>query len=239
MENVSGNLSREGYGPRPATPRSEGRPLSPSRALVLEALCDGAATVAELEQATALHANTVRDHLDALVARGLAARTKSAPSGRGRPAWRYEAVAPTSATDGFEYAGLAATLAAHLHRTSAEPWQDAVTAGESWGRDLAAHDGPARTTSAVTARRRVLDILEEVGFAPEADARATSARLTRCPLLGTAQEYPDVVCGVHLGIVRGALDEYGADSDHTELLPFAEPGACRLHLTAPHAEDRR
>ena len=28
----------------------------------------------------------------------------------------------------------------------------------------------------------------------------------------------------------GALEEYGADPDGTELLPFAEPGACRLHL---------
>jgi hypothetical protein len=39
-----------------------------------------------------------------------------------------------------------------------------------------------------------------------------------------------VVCGVHLGIVRGALEEYGADSDRTDLQPFAEPGACRLDL---------
>ena len=79
-------------------------------------------------------------------------------------------------------------------------------------------------------RGKVVAILDEVGFAPEADARATTVRLTRCPLLETAKEYPDVVCGVHLGIVRGALEEYGADSTRTDLLPFAEPGACRLHL---------
>jgi predicted ArsR family transcriptional regulator len=69
-----------------------------------------------------------------------------------------------------------------------------------------------------------------VGFCPEADERATTARLTRCPLLETAKEYPDVVCGVHLGIVRGALEEYGADDTHTDLEPFSEPGACRLEL---------
>lgn len=210
-----------------------------SRAAVLETLRDGAATVAEVQRATALHANTVRDHLDALVTRGLAVRSRSAPAGRGRPAWHYRAVEPTTATDGSEYAGLAATLAGHLHRTSAEPWQEAVAAGESWGRDLALRGGSHRTARPVTARRKVLDLLEEVGFAPESDPRATTARLTRCPLLGTAKEYPDVVCGVHLGIVRGALSTYGVDSDHTELLPFAEPGACRLHLTVPHAEDDR
>jgi predicted ArsR family transcriptional regulator len=204
---------------------------------VLESLHDGAGTVAEVERATALHANTVREHLDALVTRGLARRSRSTPSGRGRPAWRYEAVEPTSATDGSEYTGLAATLAAHLHRTSPRPWRDAVTAGETWGRDLARRDEGSRTTSAVAARRRVLGLLDGMGFAPESDPEATTSRLTRCPLLGTAKEYPDVVCGVHLGIVRGALAEYGTDNEHTDLLPFAEPGACRLHLATPTTEE--
>ena len=55
-------------------------------------------------------------------------------------------------------------------------------------------------------------------------------RLTRCPLLEAAHKYPDVVCGVHLGLAQGALEEYGAASDGTDLVPFAEPGACRLRL---------
>jgi hypothetical protein len=49
-------------------------------------------------------------------------------------------------------------------------------------------------------------------------------------LLEAAHQYPDVVCGVHLGLTQGALEEFGADPVGTELLPFAEPGACRLHL---------
>jgi predicted ArsR family transcriptional regulator len=53
-------------------------------------------------------------------------------------------------------------------------------------------------------------------------------RLTRCPLLEAAHRHPDVVCAVHLGIVRGALDEQGADPSGTALAPFAEPGACVL-----------
>jgi predicted ArsR family transcriptional regulator len=213
--------------------------MSRSRAAVLESLREGAGTVAEVEAATTLHANTVREHLDALVSRGLAVRARSEPSGRGRPAWRYRAVDPASDTDGSEYAGLATALAAHLHRTSTEPWQDAVAAGEGWGRDLARRGRPPEGTSSQAARRRVVELLDQVGFAPQADERATTARLTRCPLLGTAKKFPDIVCGVHLGIVRGALEEYGADGDRTELLPFAEPGACRLHLSLSPAEDRR
>ena len=80
------------------------------------------------------------------------------------------------------------------------------------------------------ARREVVSLLDEVGFAPQPDARSSTVRLTRCPLLEAAHKHPDVVCGVHLGLARGALEEYGADPDGTELLPFAEPGACRLHL---------
>ena len=75
-------------------------------------------------------------------------------------------------------------------------------------------------------------MLEEIGFAPEANRDSSVVRLTRCPLLDTARRYPDVVCAVHVGIVRGALEEYGAGTVGAELLPFAEPGACLLHLGA-------
>ncbi len=82
----------------------------------------------------------------------------------------------------------------------------------------------------VSARHRVVELLGDIGFAPESDDPPSVVRLTRCPLLEAAHKYPDVVCGVHLGIVRGALAEYGADPEGTDLLPFSEPGACLLHL---------
>jgi predicted ArsR family transcriptional regulator len=76
----------------------------------------------------------------------------------------------------------------------------------------------------------VVSLLDDIGFAPRADARSSVVRLTRCPLLEAAHKYPDIVCGVHLGLARGALEEYRADPGGTELLPFAEPGACLLRL---------
>jgi len=232
VENNFGNLTRPGYGPRPAAPGSATRGLSASRAAVLELLreAEGPRNLAELSEATGLHPNTLREHLEALVARGVARRFRSAPSGRGRPAWLYEATSAEPGSSGSEYAGLAATLAAHIHRTSDTPRDDAVAAGTSWGRELARRAGAPEASSAVDVRRKVVRLLDDNGFSPEADDRATTARLTRCPLLETAKEFPDVVCGVHLGIVQGALEEYGADSTRTALVPFAEPGACRLHL---------
>jgi predicted ArsR family transcriptional regulator len=232
VENNPGNPPPVGYGPLPATSMREGRALSRSRAAVLDAVqaSQTPLTLADLTSATELHANTLREHLEALISRGLVRRVRSAPSGRGRPAWLYEATTPAVDRAGSEYAGLAATLAAHLHRTSADPRADAVAAGRSWGHELARKAGPPEGTGDAAARRKLVALLDDVGFCPEADERATTVRLTRCPLLETAKEYPDVVCGVHLGIVRGALEEYGADDSRTDLEPFSEPGACRLEL---------
>ncbi|MFW6091440.1 MAG: hypothetical protein ACODAF_06145 [Actinomycetota bacterium] len=44
-----------------------------------------------------------------------------------------------------------------------------------------------------------------------------------------------VVCSVDLGIVRGALAELGGQPRNAALLPFAEAGACRLHLAVAPA----
>jgi predicted ArsR family transcriptional regulator len=98
---------------------------------------------------------------------------------------------------------------------------------------------------ASAARHEVVDLLDRLGFAPQADDDAASVALTRCPLLEAAYRNPEVVCAVHLGLAQGALERLGAPREGTSLLPFAEPGACRLHLlptdraaTAGRATDR-
>jgi predicted ArsR family transcriptional regulator len=212
--------------------------MSASRARLLELLQTQPqpTTLAALVSATGLHANTVREHLEALEADGLVRRAQAIPEGRGRPAWLYEA---TGSGDGAnEYAGLAAALAVAVQRTSDQPAEDARVAGNAWGHELArAHGAPARTTPAA-ARREVVALLDEFGFEPRADARAATVRLTRCPLLEAAHRSPEVVCAVHLGLVSGALEEYGTDPEGTSLEPFAEPGACLLHLSARSPEGR-
>lgn len=219
-------------GPLPTLRRDPTQGLSPSRAGLLDRLRNRPepTTRAALTAATGLHANTVREHLDALVRQGLARRFRAAPQGRGRPAWLYEASDADSTSGSSEYAGLATTLAAAIHRGSSTPRADAVAAGTDWGRELARHRGSRPGADDERARRRVLDLLEDLGFAPQTDQQGHTVRLTRCPLLEAAHRYPDVVCGVHLGIVRGALAEHGATSAGTELQPFAEPGACLLEL---------
>lgn len=207
--------------------------MSESRAALLERLRNQPepTTLTALTSATCLHANTVREHLDALVRRGLVRRHRAAPHGRGRPAWLYETTDANPGSTSSEYAGLATTLAAAIHRGSSSPRADAVAAGTDWGHELAQDRGARPGTDSADAHRRVVDLLDDLGFAPEPDEARSTVRFTRCPLLEAAHRYPDVVCGVHLGIVRGALAEYGAASAGTDLLPFAEPGACLLRLT--------
>lgn len=255
-------------GPEPAVPQSE---VSPAVSFVREHLAAqaGAVTISALAAMTGLHQNTVREHLDQLVEVGAATKKKAASSGRGRPAWVYQATGSVRAGSS-EYLGLASVLAAQIDRTSTHPRADGIAAGLDWGRDLArevaqtradAHEGTGESlefesAEAATAAEETLALLKNLGFAPEpvpaerepapsdADSDAIeptesttpatgerSFRLTRCPLLEAAHEYPDIVCGVHLGLVRGALEVFGDSAAESELDPFSEPGACRLHLS--------
>jgi predicted ArsR family transcriptional regulator len=197
-------------------------------------------SITALATLTGLHANTLREHLDVLADAGLVRRERAPVAGRGRPAWLYSAVPDEQPDDGAaEYAGLASALAGVIERTSSSPRRDAIDAGRRWGRQLAAR-APG-TGDEADARRDVVQLLDGLGFAPQPDARHEVVRLTRCPLLDAARRQPEIVCGVHLGIVRGALEVHGAESEHVELLAFSEPGACVLDLGGPgrNAEERQ
>ena len=228
---VEQRLATPGLGPRAASAAvtAEGAP-SRAAAAVHDLLVGHGTpvTAAELARRSGQHPNTVREHLDALVEAGLASRQRASATGRGRPAWLYAA---TSAEQPVvrEYAGLATALAMQLARTSAQPREDAVEAGRVWGEQLAAQR--KTPTSPSGARREVVDLLAGLGFDPQADRSTQTVRLRQCPLIAAARQEPAVVCSVHLGIVRGALDTWHTRSDRTSLVPFAEPGACLLHLT--------
>ena len=242
--------SRPGYGPLPTAQVNRRRTqLSTARAGILDVLIDQPepCTVAALSALTRQHPNTVREHLDGLSDARLVVRTRAAAQGRGRPPWLYGAAPEAGSTPGSrEYAALASALAAHIARTSQQPRTDAIEAGRTWGRELvrqsqmstgaaseSAAPRAALTSSGVVVRREAVNLLDELGFAPSTDARARIVKLHRCPLLEAAHQQPEVICGVHLGLARGALEELGNDPDQTErttLQPFSEPGACRLEL---------
>ncbi len=209
--------------------------LSGQRLRVLEYVrAHSPVRVAEAAAALDLHANTVREHLDAVAEFGLVERSVARTRGRGRPATLYRASAADPAVAIRDYAGLATALAGQLARTSAHPERDARAAGVEWGRELIDESSQAGGD----ARQSVLEALARLGFAPDEDPDAPSAHqgiaLRRCPLLNAARRYPAIVCQVHLGIVEGMLEQLGAAGvPGLGLIPFAEPGACRLFLPDP------
>ncbi|WP_241665768.1 helix-turn-helix transcriptional regulator [Prescottella subtropica] len=227
------NKSPVPLGPAPAAGPERRRPLTEPQAAALDDLRrrQQPTRVGDVAAALGLHVNTVREHLDALVAAGLAARTRAHADGRGRPAWLYDAVDdPEPDVRLRDYAGLAIALAGHLQETGEDPSATALAIGRRWGRDLARQELAQHPRGVGTPRERVLDLLTGLGFAPTRPDPATPIALRRCPLLDAARRYPDVVCRVHLGIVRGALETFGDTGTSSELTAFAEPGCCTLEL---------
>ena len=106
------------------------------------------------------------------------------------------------------------------------------SAGDGPGAPENGRPGRGADDAASAARHEVVDLLDRLGFAPRPDDDAASVALTRCPLLAAAYRTPEVVCAGHRGLAQGALERLGAPREGTSLLPFAEPGACRLHLRA-------
>ena len=169
----------------------------------------------------------MREHLNALVATGLVRRTRARATGRGRPAWLYQSW--EGEAEQAEYAGLAAALSRAVAESAVEPTAVAEAQGRVWGHDMvvARRGGDASSSAAAV----VVATLDDLRFAPRVEPEwPTVVRLERCPLLETAHRFPDVVCAMHLGMVRGVLERLGESTEGTELRPFAEPGACLLVL---------
>ncbi len=205
--------------------------ISRSRLMAILRQARAPMAIRDLADAVALHPNTVREHLEQLMAAGLVRRETAQPAGRGRPGLRYIASGPSGADDSAAYRALAGVLAAELASRPAAR-QAAIGAGERWGHRAAERLPSAPKASDAIAR--LVNLLDDAGFAPERPATAQqSIRLRRCPFRPLAQERGEVVCNVHLGLMRGALRELGAPLDALSLEPFVEPDLCLAHLGAP------
>lgn len=199
-----------------------------TRARLLEVLrASGSAMgVVELADAVGLHPNSVREQLGPLVDAGLVERSAALPVGRGRPGLRYRA--RPAAEEDAPYRALARVLVDQLGRTP-DPAAASVAAGERWGRSLVSATGQAATER--QAVDRLVTLLGAAGFEPESPDRPSDPiRLRRCPFDPLAREQGAVVCGIHLGLMRGALDELGAPLDAVDLRPYVEPGLCLAQL---------
>ncbi len=94
-----------------------------------------------------------------------------------------------------------------------------------------------RPTPGQKVRNHVVQALEQAGFGVERNAAATELTLTTCPIVEAARENPEVVCAVHLGLVREVMSGSGLPERQAKLLPFAGPGFCTLRLPADPVPD--
>lgn len=224
-----------GLGPRPVRlnhdPTTQ---LSAARTGVLDDLSETTepVTVQQLSVRLGQHTNTVREHLDALVAMGLAYRIPGVAAGRGRPPIHYRAVPPERSRPQLrEYATLATVLAEQINRSSRDPVGDAIAAGLLWGNALGAKGPEGREG----ARSRTIEVIDSLGFDP-AERPDGSVDLRQCPLLEAARHNPTIVCGVHLGMVQALHTAHGAPAEEVSLEPFAKTGACILRFRKEDAD---
>jgi predicted ArsR family transcriptional regulator len=225
--------------PRTAVPDRHRLLAVETRRAVLEALRRSGDEVdaAQLAAEVGRHVSTVRQHLELLARSGVVSRRVEQRTVRGRPRVLYAATTRREPDDGD---GMMAMMLASQLAQGDDPAGQAELAGRRWGQALVQRDegrtGGGSTSRAADVRsttQRIVDLFDEVGFAPQARAErhGTVIDLNRCPFLHVAQAHPEVACSLHLGLLRGALESLGSPVRADRLEPFVTPTLCRAHLT--------
>jgi predicted ArsR family transcriptional regulator len=187
-------------------------------------------SITEIAEQLAIHPNTARFHLDALVKSGRAECVEIDHTKPGRPPLMFRAVAGMDPAGPRDYRMLAGILADVIARQP-EPAGAAAAAGRAWAGHPEGAPGAPDERQAI---ERLTDLLTDLGFAPEKRSGATDVSeigLRSCPFLELARIHRDVVCPVHLGLMQGAMAAWDAPVTVDALTPFAEPDLCVAHLT--------
>jgi predicted ArsR family transcriptional regulator len=207
--------------------------LGPMRARVLALLQDAGEpmTAAVVSERLGLHMNTARFHLDALTEAGLAVRDREARSTPGRPRVLYAPARSAPEVAHRSYRLLAEILTSYLADKLPDPAASAEEAGYAWGRYLAEPPPPFRHPAEPEALDALVQALDRVGFESHVVSEQESLRVevSHCPFLEVAEDN-QVVCSVHLGLMRGMLEQMAAPVRATSLQPLVEPSRCIAHL---------
>lgn len=187
-------------------------------------------SIAAIADVLRVHPNTVRFHLDTLVSTGRVEQVASNRNGPGRPALMFRATRRMDPAGPRHYQLLAEILAVNL-AGDRDADARALAAGREWGRQLKSH--PPATAGAPDAEESIehlVGLLDDLGFAPERRGDEQLG-LRNCPFLELAERQKPVVCPIHLGLMRGALETWAAPVTADRLDAFVEPDLCLVHLT--------
>jgi predicted ArsR family transcriptional regulator len=194
---------------------------------------------AEIAETLDLHPNTVRPHLERMRDVGLLA-IETEPRGTvGRPQHRYS-LAPDAPGLGLEPATFP-VLARMLVRVAAAGGlgaEEAIEAGREQGETDAAPlaavvraaddggDDAALCLEGLVAR------LDALGFDPAVasdDDGSATVGFANCPFRDLAEAHPELVCGLHRGLVAGFVEAVGGVSVET-FFPLTARTPCRVDL---------
>ena len=185
--------------------------------------------VAQIGKSLGMHPNTVRGHLDELMAAGVITRRVIPARGRGRPSHAYTARVPRTDRASRAMVALVEVLASQL------PDDDTSSAhaiGREWAEQFNEGRGAAPATDLDTAEVQTCEILREMGFDPVRRPEATTPKvreigLHACPFITEQNTRPQpVICALH----QGFLDQ-NVGGIEVKLRPHDRPGECGARLT--------
>ncbi|MEZ0353793.1 helix-turn-helix transcriptional regulator [Mycobacterium sp. pR1184] len=190
-------------------------------------------TIVAIADRLGVHPNTVRFHLDSLVGDDRVEQVEPGRKGPGRPPLMFRAVRQMD-RGGIRHYRLLAEILTTALATDKDSAAKALAAGRAWGRQLESASAAARGPQ--QAIGHLVDVLDELGFAPEQRGDGDhQIGLRHCPFLELAENRTAVVCGVHLGLMQGALETWGAPVAVDRLDAFVEPDLCVAHLELQEA----
>ena len=191
----------------------------PTRTALLAHLRDAGPaglSAADLAEREGRHRTTVTEHLHLLTAAGLVRGVPEREGRPGRPRIRYRA---TGADDDSRAMQLLAEGLAEALGDGPQAAEASVAAGARLA---------GRLPLACGTSEALLAGLAQLGFDPIDEEAGALVRLRRCPFGEVARARPDVVCGLHLGLMRGMLE--GASVDVDDLEPLLPDGTCVARL---------
>jgi predicted ArsR family transcriptional regulator len=197
-------------------------------------------SVREMAGRLSLHPNTLRPHLRRLEEAGLVAHQVRKTPGVGRPQTLYRAVEPVG-DEGRDFRLLAEMLCGLLH--TRRDIERATGLAREWGGYLVTQGGP-KPGVRLPARQNLAALQEAMaraGFEPRFRRSDSTLEVTLrdCPFRDLADEYRDLVCSLHRGLLEGMLAGLKPGLALREFRPFAERGVCRARAGPPRKDGHR
>lgn len=200
----------------------------PTRYEIFRRLADSGESmdVSSLTEEFELNHNGIRQHLAKLVEAGLVIEYRARSKGRGRPRLLYRVDPSADSRWGHmgPYEQLSLLLAEVL-RTGDPPEEVGRRAGRA---EIAARLEGLEEVDAVEV---LLTEMARQGFDPhlEINGDSVEAHILNCPYASAAAADPDIVCSLHVGMVKGIAE--GIDGFVLDEFERAEPmsGRCCVH----------